>query len=109
MAQMTTKEAIFRCCDALGIDVGALLLDRAARIIEPKVFKFEIVQEKPKPAPKKRPENPRVIDNDRDEITVTLDGKELRGWSYSNEAERRTKMLQAWEYVEGYCDGRGAA
>lgn len=52
--------------------------------------------------------NPRVIDNDRDEITVTLDGKELRGWSYSSDAERRTKMLAAREYVEGYCDGRDA-
>lgn len=50
--------------------------------------------------------NPRVIDNDRDEITVTLNGKELRGWSYSTEPERRVKMLAAREYVEGYCDGR---
>ena len=45
---------------------------------------------------------PRVKDNDRDEITVTLDGKELRGWSYENEAERRVKMLAAREFVEGW-------
>jgi len=45
---------------------------------------------------------PRIKDNDRDEITVTLDGKELRGWSYENEAERRTKMLAAREFVEGW-------
>lgn len=45
---------------------------------------------------------PRVVDNDRDEITVTLDGKELRGWSYASEAERRTKMLLAREFVEGW-------
>lgn len=48
---------------------------------------------------------PRVKDNDRDEITVTLDGKELRGWSYENEAERRVKMLLAREFVEGWFQG----
>lgn len=57
---------------------------------------------------KDAPSNPRVSDNDRDEITVTLDGKELRGWSYSSEQERRTKMRAAREYVEGYCNGRDA-
>ena len=49
---------------------------------------------------------PRVIDNDHDEITVTLDGKELRGWSYSNSAVQHRAMLCAREYVEGWCDGR---
>jgi hypothetical protein len=48
---------------------------------------------------------PRVTDNDSGEITVALDGKELRGWSYANDGERRQKMLQAREYVEGWCDG----
>ena len=50
--------------------------------------------------------NPRVTDNDAGEITVSLDGKELRGWSYADDGERRQKMLQAREYVEGWCDGR---
>lgn len=50
--------------------------------------------------------NPRVSDNDKDEITVSYGGKELRGWSYKDETERRTKMLCAREYVEGWCDGR---
>lgn len=50
--------------------------------------------------------NPRVTDNDAGEITITLDGKELRGWSYANDGERRQKMLQAREYVEGWCDAR---
>lgn len=45
---------------------------------------------------------PRVIDNDRDEITVTLDGLELRGWSYASDSERRQKMLMAREFVEGW-------
>lgn len=45
---------------------------------------------------------PRVCDNDRDEITVTLDGKEIRGWSYQDEAERRVKMRAAREFCEGW-------
>lgn len=45
---------------------------------------------------------PKVIDNDRDEITAVLDGKEIRGWSYSNEAERRARMLAAHEFCEGW-------
>lgn len=51
---------------------------------------------------------PRVTDNDCDEITVTLDGKEIRGWSYSSDDERRTKMLCAREFVEGFCTGRSS-
>lgn len=45
--------------------------------------------------------SPRVTDNDRDEITVKLDGRELRGWSYESEAERCAKMLAAREFCEG--------
>jgi hypothetical protein len=52
--------------------------------------------------------NPRVTDNDEGEIVVSLNGKELRGWSYVDDAERRKKMLAAREYVEGWCDGRDA-
>jgi hypothetical protein len=48
---------------------------------------------------------PKVVDNDEDEVTVTYRGHELRGWSYANDTERRTKMLCAWEYIEGWCDG----
>jgi len=47
---------------------------------------------------------PRVYDNDRDEVTVKLDGQELRGWSYTSDNERRIKMLCAREYVEGWVD-----
>ncbi len=46
--------------------------------------------------------NLRVVDNDKDEITVMNGGFELRGWSYANETERRVKMLGAREYVEGF-------
>jgi len=48
---------------------------------------------------------PRLIDNDAGEITITIDGKEVRGWSYQNDPERRIKMLCAREYVEGWFDG----
>lgn len=53
-------------------------------------------------------EQPRLTDDDKGEISVTLDGKKLRGWSYAVDDERRQKMLQAREYVEGWCDGREA-
>lgn len=45
---------------------------------------------------------PRVIDNDRDEITVALEGEEIRGWSYATETERKVKMLAAREFCEGW-------
>lgn len=57
----------------------------------------------PKP-PLPKDTQPRVIDFDDGEISVRLDGKELRGWSYKDDSERRTKMLCAREYVEGWCD-----
>lgn len=50
--------------------------------------------------------NPRVIDFDDGEIQVRFNGIELRGWSYADDAERRTKILAAREYVEGWCDAR---
>jgi hypothetical protein len=53
-------------------------------------------------------EAPRLTDNDNGEITVSLYAQELRGWSYANDDERRQKMLQAREYVEGWRDGREA-
>lgn len=44
----------------------------------------------------------RVKDNDRDEISVTLDGKEIRAWSYSHQQEQFWKMQMAREFVEGW-------
>ena len=61
----------------------------------------------PKP-PMPKDTQPRVVDNDAGEILVTFNGTELRGWSYKDDAEQRTKMLAAREYVEGWCDGRDA-
>lgn len=45
---------------------------------------------------------PRIVDNDRDEITAMLNGMEIRGWSYENEAERRVKIQMAHEFAEGW-------
>lgn len=61
----------------------------------------------PKP-PLPKDAQPRVTDDDKDSITVTFNDRELRGWSYASDAERRVKMTAAREYVEGWCDGRDA-
>lgn len=50
-------------------------------------------------------ERPSIIDNDQDEISVTLDGKEIRGWSYGNDDERSSKMRGAREYCNGWLEG----
>jgi hypothetical protein len=49
---------------------------------------------------------PRVIDNDRGGVIVTWQGQQIRAWSYQNDTERRTKMMYAREYIEGWCDGK---
>lgn len=51
----------------------------------------------------------RVKDNDRDEITIMDGDRQVRGWSYANEQERRVKMLCAREFVEGCYQGDGRA
>lgn len=45
---------------------------------------------------------PTITDNDRDEITASLNGRQLRGWSYANDDQRRAKMRLAREFVEGW-------
>jgi hypothetical protein len=50
-------------------------------------------------------DRPRLIDNDAGEITVSINGAEVRGWSYQNDSERRLKMLVAREFVEGWYEG----
>jgi cellobiose-specific phosphotransferase system component IIA len=49
----------------------------------------------------------KVVDNDKDEITVMDGDKEVRGWSYATELERRAKILCAREFVEGWHHGDG--
>ena len=45
---------------------------------------------------------PRVKDDEVDEVVVTLDGKELRSWYYKDATEQRVKMLCAREFCEGW-------
>ena len=54
--------------------------------------------------------HPKIIDNDRDEITAVLGDEELRGWTYTTDSERRQKMQMAHEYAEGWyqADARAA-
>lgn len=51
---------------------------------------------------------PKIIDNDRDEITAEFGGKEIRGWSYKDRDEQMAKMKMAREFVEGYDQGQRA-
>ena len=44
----------------------------------------------------------RVVDNDRDQITVVCGDRLLRSYAYDDEAERRIKIGKAREYVEGW-------
>jgi hypothetical protein len=46
--------------------------------------------------------DPRITDNDAGTITATVNGKEIRGWCYRDDAERRIKMLMAHEFAEGW-------
>lgn len=46
--------------------------------------------------------NPKIVDDDKGEISAMLYGKQLRGWFYKNDAERRLKMQMAHEFAEGW-------
>jgi hypothetical protein len=48
-----------------------------------------------------------LIDDDKGNVTVTLDGAILRSWVYVGDTARRTKMLCAHEYIDGYLEGWG--
>jgi hypothetical protein len=49
----------------------------------------------------------KVKDNGKDEIAVMDGEKEVRGWSYANETERRIKIGFAREFIEGWYQGDG--
>ena len=46
--------------------------------------------------------DPRITDNDAGEITATVRGQEVRGWSYKTRGEQREKMQMAHEFAEGW-------
>lgn len=52
--------------------------------------------------------NPRVTDNDRGLIHVSVDGHRVRDWIYENDAQRRQYMNEARWYVEGWGDAKEA-
>ena len=55
---------------------------------------------------RRREVQPKIIDNDRGVITVSVNERRVRDWIYANDEQRRKYMLLAREYVEGWCDGR---
>ena len=55
------------------------------------------------------PNFPRLIDDDEGEITVTVNGVEIRGWSYTNRDEQYLKIRMAREFCEGWHTGFAAA
>lgn len=69
---------------------------------------FTAADFQPSAGPQAEAVQPRVTDNDNGEISVTFNGKELRGFIYRDDTTRRLKMLAAREYIEGWCDGRDA-
>lgn len=44
----------------------------------------------------------KVIDDDVDEVRVEFGGREIRSWTYQDEAERRIKIGLAREFAEGF-------
>ena len=51
-------------------------------------------------------QRPRVLDNDRGSVLIYWEGRQVRGYSYQNDEQRRLKMMYAREYIEGWCDGK---
>jgi hypothetical protein len=45
---------------------------------------------------------PKIIDDDRSQISAEIDGVSVRGWLYRSAEERRVKMLMAREFAEGW-------
>jgi hypothetical protein len=47
---------------------------------------------------------PRVVDHGRGHVIVALDGRQVRGWSYQNDEERRLKTRLAQTFVDGWVE-----
>ena len=48
---------------------------------------------------------PKLIDNGRGAVIVTVDGRQVRGFSYQGDSERALKMRLAREFIEGWVEG----
>jgi len=51
---------------------------------------------------------PKLIDDDKNTISVTLDGRELMSWVYANRDDRAEKMRHAWYFCDGFMAGQGS-
>jgi len=51
---------------------------------------------------------PKIIDNDRDTISVMLGDQELQAWLYTDRADYREKMRHAHYFCDGFMAGQGA-
>lgn len=51
---------------------------------------------------------PRLVDDDVSEITVSVNGVEIRGWSYASRDEQYLKIRMAREFCEGWHTGFGS-
>ena len=54
-------------------------------------------------------DRPRVFDNNRGAVLVTWNGRQIRGYSYQSDEQRRLKIRLAHEFVEGWIDGDESA
>lgn len=53
-------------------------------------------------------DRPKVVDDDRNTISVLLGEQELQSWFYGDEPDRREKMRHAWYFCDGFLAGQGA-
>lgn len=50
--------------------------------------------------------SPDLVDNERGDIFVSVEGRAIRMWTYQDDIERRQKMRLAREFIEGWCNAR---
>ena len=51
---------------------------------------------------------PKIIDNDRETISVHVDGKEMMSWVYATREDHREKMRHAHYWCDGFMCAAGA-
>jgi len=49
----------------------------------------------------------RVVDNDKDEVSIQKNGTTLMSWNYESESERRNCIMLARVWQDGYLAGVG--
>lgn len=51
---------------------------------------------------------PKMVDNDKETITISVDGETKMSWFYANADDRREKMRCAYYWCDGFMAGTGA-